>query len=223
MGLTLVTAPANQPVTLDEAKAHLRVDFTDDDDMIEALIEAASGWVDGPNGFLGRALIDQTWDLYLDHFPCGPHRHQAFAYHHGHRRHRHDAIEIPLPPLIEVLGVYYLDTTGNEQLLDESLYTVDPTSETNQPGRIIPAGTSRWPQTSCDANSVRIRFRAGYIDSSVSPATDNVPRPIRAAILLHIGDLYSNRETMVVGERVAPLPWAAEQLLRPYRVTMSMA
>jgi uncharacterized phiE125 gp8 family phage protein len=210
MGLQIVTAPANLPVDLDTVKKHLRVDFTDDDTLIDAYLEAAVGYVDGPNGFLGRALIAQTWDYYLDRFPV-----DAF-----HRRG--GRIELPLPPLIEVIGVFYLDASGAEQTLDPSRYTVDSASV---PARLYPVGGC-WPTIPClEHQAVRIRFTAGYVDASVSPPVDDVPKPIIAAIMLLTGDLYANRETMLTGQRAAAvtLPWAAEQLLRPHRVTLSMA
>lgn len=213
MGLQLVTKPANDPVTLVETKAHLRVDFSDDDDMILAFIQAATEYVDGPKGFLGRALIQQTWDLYLDGFPC-----PTF----GRLGRRTASIEIPLPPLISVDGVFYLDGSDTEQEINQSSYRVDTSSE---PGRIVLTTGASWPSVRQIESSVRVRFTAGYIDASNSPPIDNVPRMIRAAILLHVGDLYANRETMVIGQRAAAvtLPWAAEQLLRPHRVIMSMA
>lgn len=215
MGLKLITAPANDPVTLDEAKAHLRVDFDDDDMMIEAFIQAATEYVDGPKGFLGRALVQQTWDFYLDEFPASRLSRRGWK--------NTSYIQVPLPPLISVGGVFYLDASGTEQEMDTSTYRVDPSSE---PGRILLSSGSSWPQIHCEEeSSVRIRFTAGYIDSSQSPAVDNVPKMIKAAILLHIGDLYQNRETMVIGQRAAAvtLPWASEQLLRPHRVYLSMA
>ncbi len=211
MGLKLVIAPSTSPVSIDEAKAHLREDSDDFNTEIQAFIYAATQFVDGPEGFLGRALIDQTWDYYLDEFPCGPNLFE-------HRRRR-QAIEIPLPPLIEVIGVYYLDNSGSEQEFDAGSYTVDDASK---PARIVLKSNACWPTPACEANAVRIRFRAGYLDTN-SPPQANVPFPIKAAILMYIGDLYLNRENTVVGDAPAKLPWAAEQLLRPHRVILSMA
>jgi uncharacterized phiE125 gp8 family phage protein len=216
MALKLVTAPANNPLTLDQAKAHLRVDFTDDDLLIAALVDAAVQYCDGPKGFLGRALARQTWDLYLDEFPC-----RFGSAFHRRGNHCYGAhIDIPLPPLINVVGVYYLDGAGNEIEIDAGAYTVDAVSE---PGRVVPVNFS-WPTAAHVPNAVRIRFTAGYVTSD-SPPADNVPKPIVAAMLMYIGDLYANRETMLTGQRAAAvtLPWASEQLLRPYRFTLSMA
>lgn len=57
----LVTPPALQPVTLDEAKLHCRIDHADDDILISAYIAAATGHLDGWTGILGRCILPQTW------------------------------------------------------------------------------------------------------------------------------------------------------------------
>lgn len=210
MGLKLVTAPTSEPVTLEQAKAHLREDSNDFNDQIEVFIEAATAYADGPSGFLGRALIDQTWDFYLDAFPAVTVVGSRNVY----------AIEIPLPPLIEVLGVFYLDSNGVEQTFDAASYTVDDASE---PARIVLGSTGSWPTIQEAANAVRIRFRAGYLDQGVSPAVDNVPGSIKAAILIMVGDLYQNRESSVIGQTVTKIPWSAEALLRRHRIYLSLA
>lgn len=56
----LVSAPSDL-VTLDEVKAHLRVDHDDDDPMIGQHILAAIGYLDGYRGILGRAMKSQVW------------------------------------------------------------------------------------------------------------------------------------------------------------------
>lgn len=198
MALKLVTGPDNYPVTLAEAKLHLRVDHSTDDDLIEIFIQAATQYAEG---FLGRVLVDQTWDYYADEFPDG-------------------AIEIPLPPLIEVVGLFYRDAADVEQEFSASSYNVDTSS---QPARVYLLSSGSWPTPRDGANSIRVRFRAGYLDGSVSPAVDAVPFDIKAAILLTIGSLYANRETVVVGQAAVTLPWGAEQLLRTHRIEMSMA
>lgn len=200
MALRLITAPAVEPMTLAEVKAHLRVDDTDDDALIELYIKAATAYVDGEDGFLGRALVTQTWELVIDEFP-------------------ENEIMIPLPPLQSVSSVKYDDGAGVEQTA--SNYTVDDASE---PGWIVP-DTSGWPSTFDGINAVRIQFVAGYLPNSDSPPdlAANVPGSIKAAMLLLIGAAYANREQTVVGVISTQLPWGVEQLLRPYRVQLGMA
>lgn len=64
----LVTPPDILPVSLAEAKAHLRVDYDDDDGLILSLIRAAVDHLDGWTGILGRCLVEQEW---RQDFPAG--------------------------------------------------------------------------------------------------------------------------------------------------------
>lgn len=193
MGLKLITPPAATPIALADAKAHLRVDFADDDASITAYLNAAVDYVDGPGGFLGRALVKQTWQLTLDAFPCA-----------------NNPIELPLPPLISVAEV-----KNGSAVLDPSQYRVDTASE---PGRVFAA--SSWPSLS-EGDQVSITFTAGYVQGA--PEAEAVPFSIKAAILLLLGTLYENRASVVIDQSAIVMPWAAEQLLRRYRFDLSIA
>lgn len=201
MALRLITPPLTTPITLTEAKAHLNVDHSDDDTLITALIEAATAYIDGPVGFLGRAIVDQTWELVLDEFPD-------------------NEIKLPMPPVIEVVSIKYDDGDGVEQTVSSQDYTLDNVSE---PGWVLPESPGAWPSTFDGINAVRVQYRAGYIDYSVSPPVGFVPADIKAAILLYVGSLYANRETEIVDGSVAPMPWSAEQILRRKRHDLSLA
>lgn len=135
MPLKLITAPATEPVTLAEAKLHLRVDGVTEDTLITALISAAR---QDAEHRLGRALITQTWELTLDAFT--------------------DTIELPRPVLASVTSIKYIDTTGAEITLSSGAYTVDTDSE---PGRVYPVYGTSWPDTRDQLNAVRIRYVAG--------------------------------------------------------------
>lgn len=201
--LRMITAPTVEPLTLEEVKAHLRVDHTYDDSLIAIYLAAARAHVDGPEGFLGRALVTQVWELVLDAFPD-------------------DEIKIPLPPLQTVDSIRYDDSAGNEQIVNTSDYFVDNVSE---PGWVVPADGASWPTPMDAINSVRVRFTAGYAPSTDSPPDlrANIPFDIKAAILLHVGSMYEHREEVVVGSSAAKLPVGAEALLRPRRVQLGMA
>src|SRR5439155_124697 len=97
---------------------------------------------------------------------------RPFSFHDRSHHHRRGHIEIPLPPLIEVEGVFYLDSNGDEQEMDATLYTVDDAS---QPARIALKPAASWPVTEYVENAVRVRFRAGYLDQTQSPPVDAVP------------------------------------------------
>ena len=187
MGYRLVTAPATLPVTLAEAKAQCRVDHSDEDALLNRLIGAATAYLDGRTGILGRCLITQTWELVLDGFPA-------------------DAIEIPLGPVQSVVSVTYVDTAGGTQTVAASDYYVDTSSLS---AWVAPEIT--WPQTLQAPNVMRVQFVAGY---GAAPA--NVPEPIRHAILLLVGHWYQHRETVSPGP-TASVPMAFDALIAPFR------
>lgn len=197
--LKLITPPPFEPLTLAEVKLYLRVDQSDEDDTILRCINAARGYADGPDGFLQRALIDQTWELTLDAFPLRE-------------------VRIPLPPLIEIVNVFYDDGGGVQQILGPGSYSVDAV---NEPGWIVPIGA--WPATFQGINAVRIRFRAGYVNAGFSPPVGDVPDDIKQAMLLYAGTMYDERATHIVGQSVTAAPWSAEQLLRRRRVEVPLA
>jgi uncharacterized phiE125 gp8 family phage protein len=165
MSLKLITAPAETPVDLATAKAHVRVIGTAQDDLITLYLNASTGNLDGKDGILGRCLVTQTWEYALDAFPS-------------------EEIKIPLPPLQSVVSIKYLDTDGVEQTLSSARYLVDTSGE---PGWVV-VDEDGWPETYDSANAVKIRFIAGY------GAATAVPAALRSAVLLHTGDLFENRQ-----------------------------
>lgn len=188
MGLTLVTAPATEPLTTAEAKAHLRVDSSDEDTYIDALVKAARQHIEED---LGRALITQTWDYTLDAFPSDG-----------------SAIQIPRPPLVSVTSVSYVDTAGATQTVTASDYVVNTGK---RKGEITLAYGAAWPATRQQANAVTIRFVAGY------GAASAVPETIKTALRLTLGDFFDLRSGSIVGTIHATNP-AVAALLGPYRL-----
>jgi uncharacterized phiE125 gp8 family phage protein len=175
MTARLITAPATEPLTLAEAKLHLRVDATDEDTMITSLISVARHECENRTG---RALITQTWEVTLDCFE--------------------DSMELPHPPLQTVSSVKYLDEDEVEQTLGTTVYRVDGYAE---PARVTRTYGETWPDVALDyPNAVRIRYVAGYGDD----ATD-VPPPLKQWMLLHIGHWYANREASAKDLRTLPM------------------
>lgn len=188
MNLSLATAPSVEPISTANAKAHLRVDTSDDDTLIDALVKAAR---EQAENFTRRALITQTWDMVLDGWPAGT------------------AMPIPLPPLQSVTHVKYKDQDGSESTFSSGDYIVDTAVE---PGRIVLGYNKSWPSgTLYPASPISVRFVAGYGDA----ATD-VPESIIQAMKLMVGLWYEHREDADV-MRTYPIPMGAEMLMYSYR------
>jgi len=186
MGSKIYAAPTEEPVSLAEAKLHLRVDISEDDTLIASLITAARELVEQQSW---RALVSQTWDLYLDVIPAEA------------------ELKLPRPPLVSVTGVYYTPDGSTEQTLAASNYAVDAVS---QPGRIVLKTGGSWPgDTLSIVNGFKVRYVAGY------GAASAVPVRYKQAILLLVGHWYAHREA--VGTPGAPMALAVEALLAPYR------
>jgi len=170
MRLELHTAPTTPAVAASDVWAHLRLPLTGspaapaDEADVAALIDAAVAELDGRDGWLGRALIEQTWTLYLDGFP-------RFE------------LPVPLPPLISLDGIEYDDASGATVTLDPADYNVHGVGGD---GRITPATV--WPTTATTPECVRVEFTAGYGDA---PA--DVPMPIRQWIKDRVADRYGQR------------------------------
>lgn len=170
MGLLQTAAPATEPITLTEAKSHLRVDVTDDDTLITELIKAARQMVEGNTG---RSLITQTWRLTLDKFPPND-----------------ESIQLERPPLVSVESVQYVDTAGATQTMATADYIVD-TSHIQ--GEVALAYDETWPETRPQRNAVIVNYTTGY------GAASAVPEILKGAIKLRLGDLFANREASIIG------------------------
>jgi uncharacterized phiE125 gp8 family phage protein len=192
MALSLVTAPAAEPISTANAKAHLRVDTSADDTLIDDLVKAARRVCER---ITGRALITQTWDWKLDRFPAGK-------------------FIVPLPPLSSVTSITYTDSAGDSQTWAASKYDVDaPVGPHAAHGRIAPAYGEVYPTTRDEMNAVVVRFVAGY-----GSAGSDVPDDLIRAMHRIVADNYANRENYVIGAGVAKLPGDAMETLMSYMV-----
>jgi uncharacterized phiE125 gp8 family phage protein len=136
--LQLASPPA--PVVLwGDAAAHLRLSGETERTLVESYIASATQHLDGPKGILGNVVLGlQTWDFYLDAFPCGP-------------------LKIPLSPFVDVPSITYFDGAGVQQTLDPASYEID---NKGYDGWVVPIDT--WPVTLAAINVVDVRFRAGF-------------------------------------------------------------
>ncbi len=204
MSLQLVTAPAEEPVTLVEAKLHLRVDFSDDDLLITALIAAAR---QAAETLTGRQLVTARWKYILDSFPgpslMGVPAGKTFTLP-GH------AILIPKAPVQSIVSINYLDMNRSAQTMPAANYATDLACE---PARITPIFGQIWPINLPEIGAVSVTFDAGY------GGAGDVPEGIKSWIKLRVGSLYHNREEVAAMARgkIDRLPFI-DGLLDPYRM-----
>lgn len=237
-GLRTVGEVTVEPITLVEARDHLRVDtyeegspaetVSDDDAWIEAQLPAAREYCEQ---YLGRALAPRTVELALNAFPTvsvgdppGP------------------AFVLPFGPAQSITSLVYLD-----QVAADAAYTVAYDAEFlisadvaladaagvaaaalalevtlaadqyeidvfSTPSRLLLAYGATWPTARMSSGSVRIRYVVGYSVPGESPQVYPLPKMARSAILLMLGHLYENREAVGKSD-MAEVPLGVQALL----------
>jgi len=195
--LQQTAAPTVEPVSLVEAKDHLRVDVTDDDAVVQNKLMAARDYVER---WTGLSLCQQTWKLYLDRFPPAD-RWESWPW-----RAAPNTVLLPRWPIQSITSIQWTDLNGNVTTISSSDYLVDVVS---RPARIVPATGKSWPSTPALAaqNGVVVTFVAG----AANPGT--IPPSLVQATLLILGDYYENREATVVDVRVSAQTLKAAELL----------
>ena len=195
--LTRQTPPAVEPVTLAEAKAHLRVDTADDDTYISGLITAAREWVEV---YLDRTLIHTQWVMRFDSFPDNG----------------TESIELPRPPMVAAgtataVTVTMTLATGSTAEFSTSAYRVDRYAT---PGEIQTVYAGTWPaDRRDDDNAASATWWAGYGASGTS-----VPATVRHAILMLAAHWYESRQAAVAtGAVPQDVPYGVKSLLDSQR------
>lgn len=182
--LAVIVQPVVEPVTLNEFKAHLRVDSDDEDDLLVGLVSAARGYAERR---IDRHLIDTRLEMRLDTFPA------------------EIEIRLPRPPFSPTAGrqtieIEYIDPALNTHSLAEAVPNFQSTgahflaNRAAVPAIVTPNINGFWPVTGPVRSAVTIRWWAGF---GASP--NDVPRGIRAAILMLAAHWYANREAASPG------------------------
>ena len=221
--LVVVTPPASEPLTLDEAKLHLRVTTDDDDDHISRCISAARQHAEV---FLNRALLTTTFRLRADSFPDLPNATlKYFTPTYSVESYLARAISlmsgpiyVPRPPFQSVVSFTFVDPNGVTQNLpvfdgnfptDQTYaYVLDSDAE---PARIAPAYQLPWPVTLAQQGVVNLTWKAGYTSVAL------IPQTIMQAMLMLISHFYENREPYSE-KPLSPVALAGEALLWDERV-----
>jgi uncharacterized phiE125 gp8 family phage protein len=140
--IATVTPPYAEPVTVNEAKAHVKADadVTEEDSLIAVQISAARDYVETATGACRsrqRVMIATTFDLKLDFFAGG-------------------SIHLPRVPLVSLVSITYVDVAGLTQTVPSTVYTVDYAN-----AKIDLAYSQYWPSVLSIHNAVTVRFIAG--------------------------------------------------------------
>jgi uncharacterized phiE125 gp8 family phage protein len=188
MALVLTSGPAVEPVTLAEAKAHLRIDGTAEDTLIASLIITSRLHIEAA---LGLALITQAWSYFIDAWPLGA------------------ELTLPLRPVDSVVAVKLYAADETVSIVPADTYLLDGAGS---PPRLVRKASLVWPKPGRVANGIEIAFVAGFGDTAA-----DVPAPLRQAILLLVAHWHEHREPIAIGAPGVPVPPMVADLLQPYR------
>jgi uncharacterized phiE125 gp8 family phage protein len=197
LAISTASGSGDRPVTVSEAKEHLRiVDFTDDDTYIGALVDAATTWCED---YCDRTFADKTYTVAFDDFPAL-------------------RTELPRPPVrlnataaSATVTISYVDQSGNTQTLTwaQSGTQQFRLDRDHVPALIYPLYLQDWPAVRLDDKSVQITYLAGYGGAA------SVPAPAKHAIKLLVGHWYASREA--VGSVGQDVPLGVHALLDPLK------
>lgn len=159
-----ITPPETPQVSVEDVKRHLRVDHSDDEDYLDQIVAAATDYLDGRSGVLGRCLGYQTWRLDCQ----GP---SATG-----------VLPIDLPPVQSITKIEAIfEGTLSEWPSNRWLLQFD-----GERAFAVPAEGFAWPPRDRRTDALQVTFVSGY--------EGGAPAPVRQAILLLAGLLYENRE-----------------------------
>ncbi len=188
MSLVMTSGPALEPVSLAEAKAHLRVDGTAEDALIQSLIVTSRLHIEAA---LGLALITQSWSYFLDRWPKG------------------GRLVLPLGPVAAISHVRVWNEEGGSESLALSGFLLDGHG---MPPRLVALAGALPLTPGRVANGIEVGFTAGF-----GAASTDVPATIRHALLLLVAHWYEHREPVEIGVGVNAVPAMVSDLLAPYR------
>ena len=194
MSWQITTEPATEPITLVEAKAHLRVDFSDEDDYIDTLIVSARRYCEA---YCNRVFITQTWRQNLSEWV--------------------NPIQLKVNPVISVTSLKYYDTNEAQQTITDNAnnYQKDLNSDV---AKIYDGLVNTFPAIGSTINPIEIITVCGY------GAAADVPDDIKHAIKFMVSYFYENREGVNVplnsaASDIKP-PTAVKSLLTRYRINV---
>lgn len=188
MALVQTSSPAFEPISVAEAKSHLRLDGAEEDALVASLILTSRLHIEAA---LGLALISQSWRLTLDRWPQG------------------GTVALPLRPVRSITAVRVRAADGTPTLVPADAYLLEGQG---LPPRLVATG-AQLPAPGRAAAGVEIDLEAGF-----GALASDVPEPIRHALRLLVAHWYENREPVEIGAPDAAVPPRVSELLWSYRV-----
>jgi uncharacterized phiE125 gp8 family phage protein len=192
--LRVIQGPAEEPLSSDEMRDHLRVTDTLEEPLLVAYLTALRQLAEKQ---LDLAFLTQTLEWTIDTFPCYD------------ETNPYGALVLPRQPLQSVVSLKYIDTAGAQQTWSPSLYLVDALQS-----RIVPAYGQTWPQIRYQPSAIVVRYVAGYLNLAA------LPEDLRQMMRLAVGTLFEFREGIVTGSGGETLPHATgmvEQFFASYQ------
>lgn len=187
MALVMTDGPVLEPVSLAEAKAHLRIDGAAEDLLVGALLTTARAHIETAYAL---ALMTQSWALFVDRWPDS------------------GVVHVPLSPFAALGAVRAHGVTGQITSLPDTAISVDPHA---RPARLVRTASLVLPPDLRPTNGIEIGFTAGF-----GAAPGDVPAPIRQAILLLTAHWFEHRIPDAGGDGTR-LPAAIADLIAPWR------
>ena len=171
MSFVVTSSPVIEPISLSEAKAHLKVEVSADDTLINALVQAAR---EASEEYLNLRLITQTVEQRIDAFPTYMTNYQIF---------------LDAQPVQSISSIIYKNEAGDDVTLSTDQYDLDRFSVLHS---VYAKSSVTWPIAIDEKNAVKLTYVAGFGDTSAS-----VPALIKQAMLLMLTHWYENRSDTV--------------------------
>ena len=185
---SVTVAPTNYPISLQDVKRNIGITI-DDDSQDLSIFESIKSLTNWIEEYLNRSLITRTLALDFDELE--------------------DDLVLAGEPIQSITSITYYDTTNTQQTLSSDYYALDTSSAI---ANIYLEYGYSWPSHLEYRNSVSVTYVAGYGDTAAS-----VPEAIRKAMLIIMDNWLRYQATSASGLPISTIPYAAEQLLRPFR------
>ena len=202
--------PGEEPITVDEVKAHLRILNTDEDALLLQYIKAA------PLAFekcTNRKLITQTLEAFLDEFPDTGSGRWWSGVEQGTPQSSgitsESSIFIDLLPVQSVTQLSTFDDADNETVFADTEYRVDVT-DLDLWARISLREGSVWPSELRPTSGIKVVYVAGYGDMA------DVPADIQLGLMQLVGHYKEHR--LAVCKPLSEIPLSYSSFANSYKV-----